>query len=417
MDRNENTPAPIREDHSGRRVMALLAMLLTGVVAGAVGAAVEGGLEGGPSASAATTPVARSSRVQPAAALRTAASPSTAAAALTPEAIYGRDAPAVVVITDTQTQSSPATPLTPPLRQRVGVLGSGFVIDVKGDIVTNYHVVKGATDVRIGFSNGTTFPGKVVGVDPSSDLAVVRVNAPAGALHPLTFDRSSGVRVGDPAYALGNPFGLDRTLTAGIVSAVGRNIQAPNGLTIPDAIQTDAAINHGNSGGPLLDRYGRVIGINDQIESGGVNGNVGIGFAIGSDTVREVVPQLLASGKAEHAWLGIEAETIDSTIAGAVAGLPARGVLVAGVVPRSPAAKAGLVAGHRSITVNGVGAVVGGDAIVSLDGKPVDSVGQLADAIALHQPGQTITLGVVRGGRHQTIPVTLGNAPANPTAS
>ena len=157
-----------------------------------------------------------------------------------------------------------------------------------------------------------------------------------------------------------------------------------------------------------------MIGINDQIESGGVNGNVGIGFAIGSDTEQQVVPQLLAHGSAEHAWLGVEVQTISPAVASTIAGLPAHGVLVVGIVPKSPAAHAGLVAGHRDVTVNGVGAVVGGDAIVSLDGTSVASTGALADAVALHHPGQTVSLGVVRGGHERTIDVTLGNAPAHP---
>jgi len=408
------TPPPLREERSGRRLLVLVALLLAGVVGGVVGAAAESRFEITPPANAATPPVA-SPQTSPAAVRTPIASPAPTGA-LTPEAIYRRDAPGVVVITDTQTQSAAVTPFGPTGSQKVGVLGSGFVIDTKGDIVTNDHVVKGATGVQVGFSNGTTFPGKVVGADPSSDLAVVRVNAPASALHPLAFDSSNAVEVGDPDYALGNPFGLDRTLTAGIVSAVGRNIQAPNGLTIPAAIQTDAAINHGNSGGPLLDRFGRVIGINDQIESGGVNGNVGIGFAIGSDTEQQVVPQLLAHGSAQHAWLGVEVQTISPAVASTIAGLPAHGVLVVGIVPKSPAAHAGLVAGHRDVTVNGVGAVVGGDVIVSLDGKSVSSTGALADAVALHHPGQTVSLGVVRGGHKRTIDVTLGNAPAHPAA-
>jgi S1-C subfamily serine protease len=370
---------------------------------------VAGAFDSGPPARAAT-PLASTASDAPAPSARAAAvRPTASRASLTPEVVYRRDAPGVVVITDVQTQQ--AGPL-PSGSSQVGVLGSGFVLDAKGDIVTNDHVVKSASSVQVGFSNGATFPAKVVGVDPSTDLAVVRVNAPASALHPLRLDRSSGVQVGDPAYALGNPFGLDRTLTAGIVSAVGRDIQAPNGLTIANAIQTDAAINRGNSGGPLLDRYGNVIGVNDQIESGGVNGNVGVGFAVPSDT-QAVVPQLLAHGKAEHAWLGVEVETIDPTVAAAVKGLPARGVLVVGVVPKSPAAKAGLAAGTRRVTVNGVGAIVGGDAIVSVDGSPVGSDGQLADTIALDKPGETVSLGVVRNGQSRTVRVTLGNAPAN----
>ena len=393
-------PTPIKEDHRGKLFGATLGVLLAVLLGAVGGAAVEGAFGSDSSARAATHPTTG-------AVLRGTA---LASGVLTPESIYRQDAPGVVVITDVQTQQTANLPFG---SSKVGVLGSGFVIDARGDIVTNYHVVKGASSVRVGFSNGATFPAKVVGGDPSTDLAVVHVSAPASALHPLSLDSSGAVQVGDPAYALGNPFGLDRTLTAGIVSAVGRDIQAPNGLTIPNAIQTDAAINHGNSGGPLLDRSGRVIGVNDQIESGGVNGNVGIGFAVPSDTVQAVVPQLLASGKAAHPWLGVRIETIDPSIAGAVKGVPAHGVLVVGIVPASPAAKAGIAAGRRRVTVNGVSAVVGGDTIVSVDGKPVQTGSQLADAIARHTPGETVSLGVVRNGVRRTIQVTLGNAPAN----
>src|SRR5919108_94301 len=224
---------------------------------------------------------------------------------LAPEAIYNRDAPAVVVITATQTQEVPPTFFSPPTKRRVESLGSGFVIDSRGDIVTNDHVVQGATGIRVGFSSGASYPATVIGVDASTDVAVVRVKAPASALHPLAFDGSTGIEVGDPAYAIGNPFGLDRTMTAGIVSAIGRDIQAPNGLTIPNAIQTDAPINHGNSGGPLLDRFGRVIGINAQIQGGTVDANVGVGFAIPGGTAKRVAEQLIARGHADHAWLGV----------------------------------------------------------------------------------------------------------------
>jgi S1-C subfamily serine protease len=402
----ENSIGPVKEDRSGRTAVAILGVVAVGIVGGLLGALLEGGFDSSSSARAAQPRGAST-------ALTALAAPPAPRGALTPEAIYRRGAPAVVVITDTQTQTTPATPFTPPQQQSVGVLGSGFVIDRKGDILTNDHVVGGASNVRVGFSNGATYPAKVVGTDSSSDLAIVRVDAPTSALHPLSFDSSSAVQVGDPAYAIGNPFGLDRTLTAGVVSALSRDLQAPNGLTIPNAIQTDAAINHGNSGGPLLDRYGRVIGINDQIESGGVNGNVGVGFAVPSDAAKAVVPQLLAHGRAEHAWLGIQAETIDPAIAGVVRGVPAHGILVVGVVHGSPAARAGLVAGHRRVTVQGVGAIVGGDAIVSVDGRAIGSAGELADAIAARKPGDTVSLGLVRSGRKLTIRVTLGNAPAH----
>jgi putative serine protease PepD len=221
----------------------------------------------------------------------------TGGTVLTPQEIYQSAAQGVVVITTTQTVKIPRTVVTPALTERLSLLGSGFVVDQQGDILTNDHVVRGGTRIRVGFASGATYPATIVGTDPSSDLAVLHVQAPAAELHPLGFGDSAGVAVGDPAYAIGNPFGLDRTMTAGIISATGRAIKAPNGRKIPNAIQTDASINHGNSGGPLLDRYGRVIGVNDQIESGN-GGSVGIGFAVSSDTAGTTTNRLIANGAA-----------------------------------------------------------------------------------------------------------------------
>ena len=300
----------------------------------------------------------------------TSAEPTTTAArpvkGLDAEQIYRSDSPGVVVITDDQTQIVPASFFSPAQREQVSALGSGFVIDKRGDIVTNDHVVQGAKDIRVGFSGGASYPAKLIGSDPSTDIAVVRVkNAPDSLLRPLRF-ADSGVQVGDAAYAIGNPFGLERTMTAGIVSATGRDIQAPNGLVIANAIQTDAPINHGNSGGPLLDRVGEVIGINSQIQGGTVDANVGVGFAIPSATARSVSEQLIATGHAEHAWLGVEVAAIDPSVARVVRGLPAHGVVVVKVVKGSPAAKAGLKAATQRVTVNGVSGFVGADAIVGV---------------------------------------------------
>jgi S1-C subfamily serine protease len=317
-----------------------------------------------------------------------------------------------VVITDTQSQQVPATPFSPSGKQEVQALGSGFVIDNRGDILTNDHVVAGATGIRVGFTSGASYAATVVGTDPSSDLAVVRVQGPTSALHPLAFEDSSGLQVGDSVYAIGNPFGLDRTMTAGIVSALGRDIQAPNGLTIPKAIQTDAPINHGNSGGPLLDARGRVMGVNAQIEGGTVDGNVGVGFAIPSNTAKSVADQLIENGRVEHAWLGVEVETIDPALAKAVRGLPSHGVLVARVVSGGPAARAGLQAGTREVSVDGMTAIVGGDAIVSVEGKEIDSSAQLAEAVALRKPGDKLALEIVRDGSTRTVEVTLGTVPS-----
>ena len=384
-----------------RTLVIVLAAAVAGALAGGlIGVLLDGGSD---DASAQTAP-----------AIALPQSPAPAAGgALSAEQIYRQDAPGVVVITDTQTQVVPPSFFTPGGKEQVGALGSGFVVDKNGDIVTNDHVVQGATKIRVGFNGGVSYPATIVGDDPSSDLAVIRVEAPSAALHPLLFDDAGALQVGQPVYAIGNPFGLDRTMTAGIVSATGRDIQSPNGLTIPNAIQTDAPINHGNSGGPLLDARGRVVGVNAQIQGGTVDANVGIGFAISSDTARSVAQQLIAGGHAQHAWLGVQVETIDPDLAKVVRGLPAHGVVVARVVKGSPAAVAGLAAASRQVTVDGVSGLIGGDAIVALDGKSVTSSAQLADDVALHKPGDKLQLEVVRDGKSRTVDVTLENVPSH----
>jgi S1-C subfamily serine protease len=327
---------------------------------------------------------------------------------LTAEAIYRHAARGVVVITDTQTTRVPGTPK----RQKVRVLGSGFVIDRAGDIVTNEHVVQNGSDVTVGFSAGATFAAKVLGTDPSTDLAVIRVLAPQSALHPLALADSSRVEVGDTVYAIGNPFGLDRTMTSGIVSAVGRDIPAPNGVTIERAIQTDAAINHGNSGGPLLNRNGAVIGVNDQIESGGtVDGNVGVGFAVASNTIRSVVPRLIENGHVAHAWLGVEVAPVDPNVAKVVRSLPPHGVVVVRVVEGGPAAHAGLKPATRQVTVDGEGALLGGDVIVSAERREIRSPAELSDVVGSLRPGAVIALRVSRDRHERTVAVKLGTAP------
>jgi S1-C subfamily serine protease len=385
----------------GRTVAIVLAAAVVGGLAGAaVGVAVGGGHATGGTG---MPPLAAT----PTSAVRTL----SATGPLSPEAVYRAGSPAVVLITDTQTELVPPTFFTPGGTQRVGALGSGFVVDRRGDIVTNDHVVQRATDIRVGFSGGATYPATIVGTDPTTDIAVVRVKAPSSALHPLRFAGSGRVRVGDRVYAIGNPFGLERTMTAGIISATGRDIQAPNGRTIPGAIQTDAPINHGNSGGPLLDRFGHVVGINAQLEGGTVDANVGIGFAIPSSTARTVASELIAHGHAEHPWLGVEIQSIDPGVARVVRGLPAHGVVVIRVTKGSPADKAGIRAASKHVTVNGVSAFTGGDAIVGLDRKPVSSSGTLTDLLAQRKPGDHVRLTVVRGSQTRTVDVTLGNVP------
>jgi putative serine protease PepD len=375
--------------------IALIA-LVVGAVAGGIAGDITGGNDSDASARAPAIPA-------------TAASSSTDT--LTPAALYKRDAPGVAVITATETKQVAGTFFTPPQTEKVQSLGSGFVIDRKGDIVTNDHVVAGASGIRVGFGGGSTYPAKVVGADPGSDLAVVHVVAPSSALHPLSFDSSSGVVAGDPVYAIGNPFGLDRTMTAGIVSATGRDIQAPNGLTIPNAIQTDAPINHGNSGGPLLDAAGHVVGVNAQIEGGTVDANVGVGFAIPSDTVRTVAQQLIDNGKVEHAYIGVQVETIPQGLSKLVKGVPGSGVTIAKITPGSPAAKAGLKAATHQVTADGQTALLGGDSITALNGKPIREAQDLADGVARLKPGDRVSLTVVRGGASRTVSVDLGTSP------
>jgi putative serine protease PepD len=310
--------------------------------------------------------------------------------------IYRGAAPGVVHI-DTASQAERA-------------VGSGFVIDKAGHIVTNYHVVRGATSIRVSFSNNERIKAKVVGVDPSTDLAVLKVDVKSRALRSLPLGNSDTVRVGDEVIAIGNPFGLDRSVTSGIVSAVQRRIEAPNQLSIEHVIQTDAALNHGNSGGPLLDAGGDVIGVNAQIETGSsaIDGNVGVGFAIPVNTVRDVAAKLIRDGKVEHPFLGIEGKTLVPSIA-RLFHLPARsGVLVVSVRPGSGAAKAGLRGATNQVMVEGESWPAGGDLIVEADGQRVPSIERLIDLVAAKQPGDKLRLRIVRGSEQMNITVKLG---------
>jgi S1-C subfamily serine protease len=328
--------------------------------------------------------------------------------------IYRASAPAVVHIeTATRTQQPSdffGNPFGTTETQRA--LGSGFVIDKAGHIVTNYHVVRGANTIQVSFSNNERFKAKLVGVDPSTDVAVLRVEVKSRALKSLPLGNSESVRVGDQVIAIGNPFGLDRSVTSGIVSAVQRRIEAPNQLSISHVIQTDAALNHGNSGGPLLNAQGQVIGVNAQIETGGQSqGNVGIGFAIPINTVKDVVAELIKHGKVEHPFLGIEGKTLQPNI-GRLFHLPVTsGVLVASVRPGSGAAKAGLKPATSQVTVEGESWPAGGDVIVKLDGGSVPSIERLVDLIASKKPGDRIDLEVVRGTSRIHLNVKLGRQP------
>ncbi|HXG77549.1 MAG TPA: trypsin-like peptidase domain-containing protein [Gaiellaceae bacterium] len=356
----------------------------------------------------------------------TVAAPATGssppARAMSVNEIYERAAPGVVRINATRGSGTgtdpfvvPTDPFGLPGVPQEEALGSGFVVDKAGHIVTNYHVVQGADEVTVSFSNRDTVKAEVVGVDPSTDLAVLRVDATGSALTPLPLGDSDKVKVGDPVVAIGNPFGLDRTATAGIVSALQRLITAPNRFTIDHVIQTDAPINKGNSGGPLLNAQGEVIGVNTQIETGNVStGNVGIGFAVPSNTVKDVVAQIVRTGRVEHAYLGIRGRPITPTLADTFKLPTDRGVLVEDVTAGSGAARAGLEEGDTEVVVAGETYVLGGDIIVSFDGKPIDSVEALREAISEHRPGDRVTLVVFRGKKKVTVKVTLGRQPASP---
>jgi S1-C subfamily serine protease len=272
--------------------------------------------------------------------------------------------------------------------------------------------VRGANTIQVSFSNNERFKAKLVGVDRSTDIAVLKVRVKASALKALPLGNSDGVRVGDQVIAIGNPFGLDRSVTAGIVSAVQRRIEAPNRLPISHVIQTDAALNHGNSGGPLLDAQGRVIGVNAQIETGGVSqGNVGIGFAIPINTVKDVVAGLIKNGSVAHPFLGIEGKTLTPSIARLFHLPVTSGVLVASVRKGTGAADAGLKGAAEEVTVQGETWPAGGDVIVKVDGQPTPTVERLIDLIASKQPGDKIDVEVVRGTSHHTLTVKLGRQP------
>jgi S1-C subfamily serine protease len=275
--------------------------------------------------------------------------------------------------------------------------GSGFVWDRSGDVVTNFHVIQGASAARVTLHDQSEWPARLVGAAPDQDLAVLRIQAPPGKLSPILVGESRNLQVGQKVFAIGNPFGLDFTLTTGVVSALGRNIRSLTGRRIDDVIQTDAAINPGNSGGPLLDSAGRIIGVNTQIASPS-GASAGIGFAVPVDTVSRVVPQLLAHGKMVRPRLGI---AVASDLVLRRAGV--KGVLVTSVAPGSAAAQAGLRGTSRAED----GSLVLGDVIQELGGKSVDSVDDLYAALDRHQPGEKLKVRALRDGKAREFEVTL----------
>jgi S1-C subfamily serine protease len=376
-------------------------MLITAAVVGAVIAAV---IFSGRSTH--TTTVVRERVVDPSPALA-----AVKTSGLTPAQIYRQDAPGVVVVKS----------IIPGGTNSLGfpqgeeeALGSGFVIDRQGHILTNAHVVEGAKSVTVGFSSASgldnTYKAKVLGLDKSTDVAVLEPqNLPATAVHPLQMGSVRDVSVGDPVVAIGNPLGEDRTVTSGIISAIQRSISSlQNGVQIQGAIQTDASINHGNSGGPLINNQGQVIGINSQILSDGPNsGSIGIGFAVPINTALSVAHQLITKGHAEHTYLGIKGQPLTQQLAQAFNIPTDHGVLVESVVPNSPAARAGLRGGTTSATIDGMPYMLGGDVITAVDGNSVVQFTDLLDAITNKKPGQTVTLTILRDGKPLTVNVKL----------
>ena len=348
----------------------------------------------------------------------TVASTASTGAGLTAEQIYQNYATGVVEVLSTFSQQG-ISPLGQPSSGQA--LGSGFVVSKDGYILTNAHVVvnngQKASSVAVVFKGqgqdgGTHVNATVVGVDETSDVALLKVDpAKAPALDPLPLGDSAKVAVGEPVVAIGNPLGYDFSVTSGIVSATNRQLQSPNGSVISDGIQTDAAINEGNSGGPLIDATGHVIGINEQIASQS-GGNQGLGFAVPINTAVSVMKQLQQTGKVTYAYLGISGQTLTSDVANALGLKADSGVLIGSVASGSPADKAGLKGGSQQQTLQGQTYIVGGDIITGFDGKAVTSIEGLIADINQHKPGDKVTLTVVSGGSTKQVDVTLTTRPS-----
>ena len=348
------------------------------------------------------------------------------------EYIYSTVSPSVVNINvvqnmtgaDTTTSELPGLPFfnlpegEAPQQQFQSSLGSGFVWDKDGHIVTNNHVVSGADKIQVTFSDGTIVPAELVGADPDSDLAVIKVDVSADRLQPVQMADSSAVKVGQMAIAIGNPFGLNGTMTTGIISAVGRSLPtnefSGQSYSIPDIIQTDAPINPGNSGGVLVDAQGQVLGVTTAIESP-VRANAGIGFAVPAAIVKNVVPTLIENGAYVHTWLGISGTDLVPDLAKAM-GLEEgqRGALVSDVMPDSPAEKAGLRGSDKQVELDGLTATVGGDVITAIDNQPVTGISDIISYLASStKVDQKVTLAILREGKAESLDVTLA---ARPTA-
>lgn len=291
--------------------------------------------------------------------------------------------------------------------------GSGIVLDTKGYVLTNEHVIDGAGKVSVSFGvdKSVTRAAKVVGQDATSDLALLKVDSSGLSLHPLGLGDSSTIAVGDATYALGNPYGYTDSFSEGIVSGLDRHMTGPNGFSIDHVIQTDAAMNPGNSGGPLLDSRGRVIGVNSQVAAQGGSVADGIGFAVPVNTAKKIVSELRSNGRVEHAYLGVSTVSVAGSLKGSNTGATS-GALIESVQPGSPAAKAGLKAGTRQATVDGSAVVLGGDVVQALNGRTVRTNDDLVGMIQDLDPGSSATFQLLRDGNRTTLTVKLGSQPA-----
>ncbi len=377
----------------------LTASLIPAVVGGAValgGAALTGNL-GGSETVVARDPTPLPVSLPAAAAARAEEPRDTTARGAAPavQAVVAQSSPAVVKVTAGAGGGER--------------LGSGFLVDSRGRILTNAHVLGSAKSATVTFDDGTEERAEVLGRDESTDLAVLSVASLPRGVRALPLGDSDALVVGDPVIAIGNPFGLERTATTGIVSALKRIISAPNDFEIQNVIQTDAAINQGNSGGPLLDGRGRVIGINSQIasESGG---NDGIGFAVPIDTIRPVADSIIATGTAEHSWLGVTGRAVTPAIAKDLGAPDVRGVAVVEVDSRGPAATAGL---RPATSPPGADVPRGGDLIVAVDGRAVEDMADVSRAVSARAVGDPLTLTILRDGKRTTVRVVLADRPGD----
>jgi 2-alkenal reductase len=332
-----------------------------------------------------------------------------------PASIYDRLSPGVVTITSIFGAGQSANDL---LGGGSAGQGSGFVIDGDGHVATNAHVItdgtgdkiKKAKEVYVQFPDGNQVPAKIVGYDPNADVGLVKVDPEGLNLVPLDLGHTGTVQVGDPVAAIGSPFGEENSLSVGVVSAKNRTIEALTDFSISAAIQTDAAINRGNSGGPLLDARGRVIGINSQIRSSG-GGSVGVGFAVSVDIIRRSIDQIRADGKARYAFIGITSQALYPQLADKL-GVPVNnGALISDVVDGGPADKAGLKGGGKEIRFQASLVKIGGDVITKVDGKPITREDDFSERITRYRPGDTITLEVYRGSDRRNVQVTLSERP------